>query len=88
MRSALQGRDEVTLQPILKWITKFVADPRYVSMAVEVAVLLIDLYSAQVGQSTEIDDLIGRLHNRVRREVERAQQACQTSGMLHMLMSE
>jgi U3 small nucleolar RNA-associated protein 15 len=87
MRSALQGRDEATLQPILKWITKFVADPRYVNTVVGVAVLVVDLYSAQVGQSSEIDDLINRLHDRVRREVERAQQACQTDGMLHMLMS-
>ncbi|KAI9778439.1 MAG: hypothetical protein M1839_008085 [Geoglossum umbratile] len=87
MRSALQGRDEATLQPILKWITKFVVDPRYVNTAVEVAVLIVDLYSAQVGQSSEIDDLINRLHDRIRREVERAQQACQTGGMLDMLMS-
>ncbi|KAH0564896.1 hypothetical protein GP486_001712 [Trichoglossum hirsutum] len=87
MQSALQGRDEVTLRPILKWITKFLADPRYVSTVVGVAVLVVDLYSAQMGQSSEIDDLISRLHDRVRREVERAQQACQTDGMLHMLMN-
>ncbi|KAI9833626.1 MAG: hypothetical protein M1819_003579 [Sarea resinae] len=86
-RAALQGRDEVTLQPILKWIGKHIADPRYVRTAVDVGVLIIDLYSAQMGSSPEIDGLIKILHERVRKEVERAQQACQTEGMLSMLIA-
>ncbi len=85
MRTALQGRDEVTLQPILRWLTKYLPDPRYVAVAVEVGVLVIDLYSVHLGQSEEIDRLVKLLHQRVRKEVERAQQACQTRGMLGLL---
>ncbi|KAI9759671.1 MAG: hypothetical protein M4579_002148 [Chaenotheca gracillima] len=87
-RSALQGRDEVTLQPILKWLNRHVADPRYVRISVDVGLQLLDLYSTNAGQSPEIDGLIKTFHGRVRKEVERAQQACQTGGMLSMLMTE
>ncbi len=87
MRTALQGRDEVSLQPIIRWITRFLPDPRYVNAAVEAGVLVIDLYSMHMGQSQEIDHLIRLLHNRVRKEVERSQQACQTRGMLGLLMA-
>ncbi|KZF18986.1 WD40 repeat-like protein [Xylona heveae TC161] len=85
MRAALQGRDEATLQPILRWVSKHITDPRYISIAVEVGLLIIDLYSAQMGLSPEVDTLVRDFHNRVRIEVERAQQACQTEGMLSML---
>ncbi|KAI9887182.1 MAG: hypothetical protein M1823_001009 [Watsoniomyces obsoletus] len=88
MRAALQGRDEITLQPILQWITKYLPNPRYVAVAVEVGVLVIDIYSVHLGQSPEIDRLVRTLHLRVRKEVERAQQACQTRGMLDLLLAD
>lgn len=77
----------MSLQPILRWLTKYLPDPRYVIVAVEVAVLVIDLYSAHLGQSPDIDRLIKGLHARVRKEVERVQQACQIRGMLGLLMA-
>ena len=87
LRTALQGRDEVTLQPILGWLSKYIRDPRYLAVAVEVSVLVLDLYSAYMGQSPEIDGMVKTLHARVRKEVERAQQACQTRGMLDLLIA-
>ncbi|KAI9786104.1 MAG: hypothetical protein M1835_003156 [Candelina submexicana] len=87
MRTALQGRDEITVQPILKWIYKHIPNPRYLKMCVEVGLLIIDLYSSQMGQSPEVDSLFKQLHGQVRKGVERAQQACQTDGMLGMLMA-
>ena len=86
MRTALSGRDEVSLQPIFKWTCKYITDPRYVTMCVDLGVLVLDLYAAQMGQSKEIDSLTRQLHNQVRREVDRAQEAWQTQGMLGMLI--
>ena len=86
MRVALQGRDEATVQPIFKWVIKHITDPRYVSICVDAALLLLNIYSEHVGGSTELESNIKLLHRRVRLEVERSQQACQTSGMLEMLM--
>jgi U3 small nucleolar RNA-associated protein 15 len=86
MRVALQGRDEITVQPIFKWVIKHITDPRYVSICVDAALLLLDIYSEHVGGSAELESNIKLLHRRVRTEVERSQQAYQTSGMLEMLM--
>lgn len=87
MRIALQGRDENTVQPIFKWVIKHITDPRYVSICVDSALLLLDIYSEHVGGSPELEKSIRELHQRVRTEVDRSQQACQTSGMLEMLMT-
>lgn len=86
MRAALQGRDANTVQPVFKWINKHIIDPRYVSLCVDAALLLLDLYAEHVGGSRELEENIRTLHRRVRAEVERAQQACQTGGMMEMLM--
>ncbi|BDD60112.1 snoRNA-binding rRNA-processing protein [Monascus purpureus] len=85
LRASLQGRDEETLQPVLRWVYKNITEPGLVNLSVEVAMNVLDIYSGNLGQSTQIDKLVERLHRRVREEVEMAQQAYQTKGMLDML---
>jgi len=87
MKAAFAGRDETTVQPIFKWVTKYISDPRYVNICVHSALVLLDIYSEHVVDSPELERGIRILHRRVRTEVERAQQACQTKGMLEMLMT-
>jgi len=86
MRTALSGRDEITLQPILRWICKHITNPLYVTTCVDIGALILDLYAAQMGQSKDIDALMRQLHQQVRREVNRSQQAWQTQGMLGLLL--
>jgi U3 small nucleolar RNA-associated protein 15 len=88
MRAALEGRDETTVQPIFKWVIKHITDPRYVKVCVDAALLLLDIYSEHLGGSSELTQMTKLLHRQVRKEVERSQQAIQTSGMLEMLMVE
>ena len=86
-RSALSGRDEVSLQPIYKWVCKHMTDPRYVNLCVDLGMLILDLYAEHMGESREIHQLTARMHKTVRTEVEASQQAWQTQGMLGMLMA-
>lgn len=85
-RTALSGRDDVSLQPIFKWVCTFITNPRYVNLSVDVSMLILDLYSSHMGESPRIDRLMARLHQTVRQEVERSEQAWQTEGMLGMLV--
>jgi U3 small nucleolar RNA-associated protein 15 len=86
LREALQGRDEVSVQPVLRWVSKHIVDPRYSNVCVDVALHLLDLYGEFVGASAELADAFRILRVRVAREVEKAQMACQTSGMLESLI--
>ncbi|KAJ9160602.1 WD40 repeat-like protein [Coniochaeta hoffmannii] len=86
LREALQGRDEVSVQPVLRWVSRHVVDPRYAAVCVDVALHLLDLYGEFVGASAELADAFRVLRVRVAREVEKAQMACQTSGMLESLI--
>ncbi|KAJ5769496.1 U3 small nucleolar RNA-associated protein 15 C-terminal [Penicillium odoratum] len=85
LRAALKDRDEVSLQPVLSWVYKHIREPRLVDLCVEVAMNLLDIYSANLGQSAQVDKLVDRLHYRVRDEVEMAQNAYQLKGALDML---
>lgn len=85
MRDALEHRDEQSIEPILKWLHSHICDPRYVSVCVEAGLHLLDLYAEFVGGSAELHESFKTLHRRVKVEVETAQVACQTNGMLESL---
>ncbi|KAK3179299.1 U3 small nucleolar RNA-associated protein 15 [Lecanicillium sp. MT-2017a] len=86
VRDALEHRDELEVLPVLKWVCGHICDPRYVSVCVEVGLHLLDLYVEYADASVELHEGFRTLHRRVRVEVERAQIAGQTGGMLDSLM--
>ncbi|KAI0451105.1 WD40-repeat-containing domain protein [Xylaria acuta] len=86
LRDALEGRDEISVQPILKWVQLHIVDPRYVSICTDVATHLLDLYVEFADDSAELAEAFKLLYRRVKLEVERAQKAIQTSGMLDSLL--
>ncbi|OAA76962.1 WD40 repeat-like-containing domain protein [Akanthomyces lecanii RCEF 1005] len=86
VRDALEHRDEQAVLPVLKWVCAYVCDPRYVSVCVEVGLHLLDLYAEYADASAELAEGFKTLHRRVRNEVDRAQVASQTGGMLDSLI--
>jgi U3 small nucleolar RNA-associated protein 15 len=86
LRDALEGRDEISVQPILKWVQRYIIDPRYVPICADVAMHLLDLYAEFADESAELAAAFRILYRRVKLEVEGAQKAIQTSGMLTGLL--
>ncbi|TDZ44872.1 U3 small nucleolar RNA-associated protein 15 [Colletotrichum trifolii] len=86
VRDALEGRNERSVQPVLKWTCTHIIDPRYVSVCVEVGLVLVELYAEYAGASAELYEGFRTLRRRVGHEVEKAQLACETGGMVESLM--
>ncbi|KAJ4396440.1 U3 small nucleolar RNA-associated protein 15 [Gnomoniopsis smithogilvyi] len=86
LRAAVENRDEESVQPVLSWICNHIIDPRYRAACVDVGLHLLDLYAEHVGQSAELATGFKTLRKRVGQEVEKAQLAAQTGGMLEALM--
>lgn len=85
LRTALINRDEVTLQPILRWLIKNISDYRITRLTTDVALVVLDLYADQLGRSEEIDSLVDALTKRVVVTVEASQIAWSVKGMVDML---
>jgi U3 small nucleolar RNA-associated protein 15 len=88
LRASLEGRDENSLQPIMRWVYRNISQTSFVAMCVEVAMNIMDLYSRHLGQSKVLEGQVAKLHKRVREEVERAQQAGMMVGMLGLVAPE
>ncbi|XP_071100643.1 U3 small nucleolar RNA-associated protein 15 homolog [Haliotis cracherodii] len=61
LRAALAGRPHSYLKIIMKFIRRHITDQRFAHTLTDVANLLIDLYSDQIGQGTELDHQLGQL---------------------------
>jgi U3 small nucleolar RNA-associated protein 15 len=85
LRKSLENRTEADLQPILLWVEKNITIPTFISICVEVSMLVMDLYSKHLTEAPQLAQRIVKLHTAVIREVERAKQAGSTQGMLQLL---
>ena len=85
LRASLENRDEATLQPVLNWVYKNLNQTIYVPICVEVAMNVMDLYSAYLEESNLLSNQVKRLHRRVQEEVEKAQAAGRMRGMLTLV---
>jgi len=87
LRSALSGRDDVLLEPVLRLLLKHVTDPRFGEMVCDVAGLVIEMYSAVLGQSPLIDSLFLRLRKKITAEIRFQKELVKTKGALEMLFA-
>ncbi len=88
LRTALSGRNEETLRPIIRFLINSVNDPRLARLVEDTATLVLDLYGEHMGQSPDVDGLVTTLHEGVRKNAEVAQMAWASTGMLDLLMAE
>ncbi|KAJ8515064.1 hypothetical protein ONZ45_g7476 [Pleurotus djamor] len=87
LRSALSGRDDVLLEPILRFLIKYVTDPRFGDTVCDVATFIIDMYSPVLGQSPLMDSLFLRLQKKVAAELRLQRTLTKTKGALDMLFA-
>lgn len=94
LRTALAGRSEEQLTPVLGWVLKYINHPRLMTLTSDVLLVMLDLYSYRMGDWAEgaagdegrsVCALIERIGKRVRRGCELAQQAEGVVGVLELL---
>ena len=87
LHQALNARDEVSLLPILRFLYDHITDPRFGSIACDVANVVIDLYTPALGQSFAIDNLFTRLKLKIQQEVDFQQSLAEIKGQLQMIVA-
>ena len=86
LQAALSQRNATGLQPIMRILCKYVADPRTMKVSVPIAHAIFDLYSQFLGISPEFDTKVMQLHERVHAEVKAQDELIKLQGMLEPLL--
>lgn len=84
---ALSGRDETTLEPLLSFICRYLSNPRYTKLLVDVSHHVLDLYGGVVGQSDSIDELFHKLATHARSEVTYQREINRVMGAIDCLVA-
>ncbi|OAV99121.1 hypothetical protein PTTG_02346 [Puccinia triticina 1-1 BBBD Race 1] len=87
LHQALSGRDEVSLAPILRLISRHITDPRWFNIASDVLNCIINLYHAVLGKSQTIDALLSAISFRISDELKLHSTLFSVNGQLEMILS-
>lgn len=69
LQQALSNRDDVTLEPFLQFLNKYITNSQYSSQLIDIANIVIDIYAPILGQSIVIDELFSRLNKKLTNEI-------------------
>ncbi|CAM9791641.1 unnamed protein product [Laminaria digitata] len=69
LEKALAGRDAEGLEPVLQYLSKYLANPRHTEQLAGVTTAVLDLYGDVVTSSPRAIGLLAKLCNQVKREV-------------------
>ncbi|CAE6465408.1 unnamed protein product [Rhizoctonia solani] len=87
LRTALGGRDDVSLEPVLRLLIKHISDPRFGNMCCDVAGIVIDMYTSILGRSPLIDTLFVRLRRKLEQELKFQRELRLLGGALDMILA-
>ncbi|KAI8870767.1 WD40 repeat-like protein [Ramicandelaber brevisporus] len=87
LKIALGGRDDIALEPIVRFVTKNIGKQQYTSILLDVAHVILDMYGGVVGESPLIDDLLQRLRIKVSKELTLQKSMLQMQGALEMVFA-
>lgn len=84
---ALAGRDEETVQPLLKFLVRWISDARFTSLITDVASSFLDIYTPIVGRSPSVDDLILKLKYKLHEQLSLHTKLLQLQGAVEMILA-
>ncbi|UZJ56299.1 hypothetical protein CBS101457_005619 [Exobasidium rhododendri] len=87
LKRAISGRDDVTLEPFLKFLLRHAANTRWANIICDCLDVVVDVYAAVLGQSPLIDELFGKIWTKVTEEVKVQRQLIQVRGALDMILA-
>jgi U3 small nucleolar RNA-associated protein 15 len=88
LRKALSDRSADQLLPILGWLSKRIKDPKYIRLKADLAMLLLDMYGAQMGKSEAFDAALSKLQQQVKDACETSQMCVTALGMFDLLQMD
>ncbi|EPQ26377.1 uncharacterized protein PFL1_06025 [Pseudozyma flocculosa PF-1] len=87
LRRAVAGRDDVTLEPLLRFLLKHAANPAYTDLVCDTLNVVVDTYASVLGQSPLVDELFGRIWAKVSDEIRLQRDLMQVRGSLEMILA-
>lgn len=86
LATALSNRDEETLEPVISFVSRYIAKPQYSITLVGVASMLCDIYQPVMGQSEMIDDCFEKLKRVVREECRVQKESLRLVGLMDAVL--
>jgi|TARA_B110000091_G_scaffold213317_1_gene262303 U3 small nucleolar RNA-associated protein 15 len=88
LKAALGGRNDVRLEPLMAFLIKYVTMPKYSKLLVRICEKVLTMYTKILGQSPVIDDLIFRLHAKIKKELMLQMELLQLNGSIGLLLAQ
>jgi len=87
LRTAIAGRDEKSLVPLLQYLHRNITDARFSAFLIEVIDLTLELYASTIGTCPQTDRIFVDIRKRVDKETRTLRQLMMLKGPLDLVLT-
>ncbi|KAJ3226104.1 snoRNA-binding rRNA-processing protein [Clydaea vesicula] len=87
LKLALSNRDDVSLEPIAKFLKKYISNSRFSPLLIDVTNVILDMYSSVINQSVIIDELFQKIMEKVKEELEVHEKLLECLGIMDLVFN-
>eukprot|EP00667_Euglena_gracilis_P006951 EG_transcript_7023 len=87
LRIALNGRTDAQLQPLLRFLSEVILDPRYCPIVAAVLEVVMEIYAGVINQSPVCESLLHLLLAKLKKQLRYLREMALVDGMLDCMMN-
>jgi len=87
LKTALSGRTNEELEPVVTFLIHHITNPRYASSLVDVSNILLDIYAPVLGLSICLTELLQKLKKKIYEELLFQKQMFELLGTLDLMIN-
>lgn len=85
IRIAVHGRDEISLMPVLQWLSKNLGDVSSFNIVCDFIAVLMEMYGNLIDKSITLEEAFTNLSQKIKSEIKKSREANEICGMLELL---
>ncbi|KAI3403249.2 utp15 [Candida oxycetoniae] len=85
LRIALLERDEISLLPMLQWLTKNIEDVRSFNLVCDYIAVILEMYGSMIDKCVVLEECFTNLSRKIEVEIKKCKEASEINGMLELL---
>ncbi|XP_023223481.1 U3 small nucleolar RNA-associated protein 15 homolog [Centruroides sculpturatus] len=87
LKAALVGRDEKSINPLMKYLVRYIGDPRFSRILLDVAIMFVDIYSTNINEHVELVNQFNKLKTVVDKEVSYIEETMEVLGAINCIIN-
>lgn len=87
IKAAIAGRDEKSINPLVKFLVRYIGDPRFSRTLLDIAIMFVNIYSTNLNENMEMINQFNKLRTVIDKELSYVEETMEVLGVVNCIIN-